>query len=248
MHTLSDYPQARQGASDPVIAAAMPRADILLVEDDAGIGHDTAAELRQNGLNVIWCESAEAASSALTKHEFALCVVDRNLPGMDGLTFIKQLRNTNDHIAVIIISALGEVDDKIHGLQAGGDDYITKPFALVELTARVQAQLRRPAASRETSLRYGPLEMDLIERTVRHGDHVMELLPREFALLAYFMRRPEQLVTRDMLLTDVWHYNFLPQTNLVDVHLGKLRRKIDVHEGPSLIQSVRGVGFVLRAE
>jgi two-component system, OmpR family, response regulator len=245
MQTLEYRPQMREHA---VVAAGGARPDILLIEDDTSIGADTATALRQNGLNVTWCESAEDASSVLGGHAFALCVIDRNLPGMDGLSFIKQLRNTNDHIAVIIISALGEVDDKICGLQAGGDDYMTKPFALVELTARVHAQLRRPIAGRETTLRYGPLEIDLIERTVRRGDRLVDLLPREFSILTYFMRRPEQLVTRDMLLKDVWRYSFLPQTNLVDVHLGKLRRKIDSSEGPSLIQSVRGVGFVLRAE
>jgi two-component system, OmpR family, response regulator len=245
MQTLEYRPQMREHA---VVAAGGARPDILLIEDDTSIGADTATALRQNGLNVTWCESAEAASSVLGGHAFALCVIDRNLPGMDGLSFIRQLRNTNDHIAVIIISALGEVDDKICGLQAGGDDYMTKPFALVELTARVHAQLRRPIAGRETTLRYGPLEIDLIERTVRRGDRLVDLLPREFSILTYFMRRPEQLVTRDMLLKDVWRYSFLPQTNLVDVHLGKLRRKIDSSEGPSLIQSVRGVGFVLRAE
>jgi two-component system OmpR family response regulator len=241
-------PSTQICGAEPMFAGTAMRPDILLIEDDASIASDTTAELRRSGLNVTWCNNAEAASTALQGHDYALCVVDRNLPGMDGLTFIRQLRNTNDHIAVIIISALAEVEDRVRGLQAGGDDYISKPFALVELIARVQAHLRRPGTSRDTVLRYGPLEVDLIERKVKAGGRVIDLLPREFALLTYFMRHAEHLVTRDMLLTDIWHYTFLPQTNLVDVHLGKLRRKIDSGDGPSLIQSVRGVGFVLRAE
>jgi two-component system OmpR family response regulator len=246
MQELESQPQMRRHVNAEPVTRGTGRSDILLVEDDPCIGRGTADELQSNGLNVTWCENAEGAAAALENHDFALCVVDRNLPGMDGLTFVRQLRETNNHIGVIIISALGELDDKIHGLHAGGDDYIVKPFALVELIARVRAQLRRPTAS--ATLRYGPLEMDLVERTVRNAGRVIDLLPREFSLLAYFMRRPEQLITRDMLLTDVWRYNFLPQTNLVDVHLGKLRQKIDSSRAPSLIQTVRGVGFVLRSD
>jgi two-component system OmpR family response regulator len=224
-----------------------PRPSILLVEDDADIGNDTAAELEGNGYDVTWRNSAEAALEEMKARSFDLLLVDRALPGIDGLSLIKQLRESNDTTAVIIISAYGEVNDRIRGLQAGGDDYMTKPFALAELTARVQARLRRPADVRETWLRRGSLEVDLVERTVKRNGEVIEVLPREFSLLVYFMRRPGQLVTRGMLLQDVWHYRFLPETNLVDVHLGKLRRKIDPSDGPSFIQSVRGAGFIFNA-
>jgi two-component system, OmpR family, response regulator len=224
-----------------------PRPRILLVEDDSEIGNDTAAELEGKGFEVTWRDSAESALQDMKSRSFDLLLVDRSLPGIDGLSLIRQLRESNDRTAVIIISAFGEIDDRVRGLQAGGDDYMTKPFALAELTARVQAQLRRPYEGRQTMLREGCLEVDLVERTVTSGGHKVDLLPREFALLVYFMRRPGQLVTRGMLLQDVWHYQFLPQTNLVDVHLGKLRRKIDAPDGPSFIRNVRGAGFIFSA-
>jgi two-component system OmpR family response regulator len=139
------------------------------------------------------------------------------------------------------------VDDRVRGLRAGGDDYLTKPFATPELIARLEALLRRPAESRDTVLRIGPLELDLIERTARRGERDIALLPREFRLLEYMMRRKDQVVTRAMLLEDVWHYKFVPSTNLVDVHMGRLRRKVDQGDELPMIHNVRGVGFVLRA-
>jgi len=142
---------------------------------------------------------------------------------------------------------LGALDDRIRGLRAGGDDYLTKPFALVELIARIEALLRRPAMSRETRLRVGPLELDLIERTVTRSGRTIDLLPREFRLLEYMMRRPDQMVTRAMLFEDVWNYRFVPDSNLVDVHMGKLRHKIDAPGDEPIIQNVRGAGFILRA-
>jgi DNA-binding response OmpR family regulator len=139
------------------------------------------------------------------------------------------------------------VDDRVRELRAGGDDDPTKPFATVELIARIEALLRRPAESRDTVLRVGPLELDLIERTAKRGDRTIDLLPREFRLLEYMMRRKEQMLTRAMLLEEVWNYKFVPQTNLVDVHMGRLRRKVDEPHEPPMIHNVRGVGFILRA-
>ena len=141
---------------------------------------------------------------------------------------------------------VGAVDDRVRGLRMGGDDYLTKPFALVELVARVEALLRRPAESRETTLRAGPLELDLIERTVKRGDRVIDLLPREFRLLEYMMQRSDQLLTRAMLLEEVWNYKFVPATNLVDVHMGRLRHKVDGPGEVPMIHNVRGAGFILR--
>ena len=138
------------------------------------------------------------------------------------------------------------MNDRVRGLKVGGDDYLTKPFALPELAARVEALLRRPLETRATVLRVGPLELDLIERIARRGDRTIELSKSEFKLLEYFMRRPDRVVTREMLLEDVWHYRFLPQTNLVDVHIGRLRRKVDGPNETPLLLSVRGMGFVLR--
>jgi two-component system, OmpR family, response regulator len=148
---------------------------------------------------------------------------------------------------VLVLSALGAVDDRVRGLRAGGDDYLTKPFAIVELIARLEALLRRPAEDRGTLLRVGPLELDLLARTAKRGERAIDLLPREFRLLEYMMRRKDQLLTRAMLFEEVWNYKFVPRSNLVDVHMGRLRRKVDGLEEQPMIHNVRGEGFVLRA-
>ncbi len=226
-------------------ALAGSRARILMVEDDTDLAGEAGDELVSLDYDVTRVTTAEAGLEAARAGAFNLLVVDRMLPGLDGLTLIEQLRAQALHMPVLVVSALDAVDDRVRELKAGGDDYLTKPFALIELAARIEALLRRPADVRETVLRRGAIEVDLLERTVRRGGELIELLPREFRLLVYLVRRPGQLVTRDMLLEDVWNYRFLPQTtNLVDVHLGKLRRKIDVPGEPSLIQSVRGAGFI----
>jgi two-component system, OmpR family, response regulator len=172
-------------------------------------------------------------------------VVDRMLPGLDGLSIIEALRNQQNRTPALVLSALGGVDDRVRGLRSGGDDYVTKPFALAELAARVEALLRRPVDNRETVLRVGPLELDLVERRAWRGTRALDLLPREFKLLEYLARREGQIVTRAMLLQDVWNYRFIPQTNLIDVHLGRLRRKIDLPQDPPIIVNVRGVGYTL---
>jgi len=170
------------------------------------------------------------------------------LRGEDGLSLVETLRGEGNLAPVLVISALSTVDDRIRGLKAGGDDYLVKPFALPELSARVEALLRRGAATRATRLKVGPLELDLVEREARRDGERVELLPREFKLLEYFMRRPGQIVTRAMLLEDVWNYKFLPQTNVVDVHIGNLRRKLDAGDGRRFIVNVRAAGFKLDAE
>jgi two-component system OmpR family response regulator len=139
------------------------------------------------------------------------------------------------------------VDDRVRGLRAGGDDYLTKPFALVELLARIDALLRRPVENRDTVLRVGPLEVDLLSRAVKRGERAIHLLPREFRLLEYMMRRKGQLLTRAMLFEEVWNYKFVPQSNLVDVHMGRLRHKLDMADEQPMIHNVRGEGFILRA-
>jgi two-component system OmpR family response regulator len=170
------------------------------------------------------------------------------LHGEDSLTIIETLREEGNSTPVLVISALSSVDDRIRGLKAGGDDYLVKPFELRELTARVEALSRRAGDARATRLRVGPLEMDLVERTVRRGDRPVDLLPREFKLLEYFMRRPNQVITRAMFLEDVWNFKFLPQTNVVDVHISNLRRKIDQGGEPRLIVNVRAAGFKLHVD
>jgi two-component system, OmpR family, response regulator len=218
---------------------------ILLIEDDA----ETCAEIRgalgERGYAVEVSSTGTAGLKAARSGKFDVLIVDRLLPELEGLAVIETLRAEAVRTPVLVLSALGAVDDRIRGLKAGGDDYLTKPFALGELTARIEALLRRPVETRATVLRVGPLSLDLIDRTAKRGDRVIELLPREFKLLEYLMRRPDRVVTRDMMLEDVWHYRFLPQTNLVDVHIGKLRRKIDGPGETPLIRGVRGAGFML---
>jgi two-component system OmpR family response regulator len=222
-------------------------AKVLLIEDDKETADEIRAELGHRGLEVDWAATGiEGLDKARCCGAEAM-IVDRMLPGMDGLTIIEALRQEGLRTPVLVLSALGAVDDRVRGLRAGGDDYLTKPFATVELVARIEALLRRPAESRDTVLRVGPLELDLIERTARRGDRLIALLPREFRLLEYMMRRKEQMLTRAMLLEEVWNYKFVPQTNLVDVHMGRLRRKVDEPNEPPMIHNVRGVGFILRA-
>ncbi|MGA7808816.1 response regulator transcription factor [Bradyrhizobium sp.] len=219
---------------------------ILLIEDDSETAEEIADELIQRGFEIERAASGiEGLDKARAGRPDAL-IVDRMLPGMDGLTIIEALRQERVRIPVLILSALGAIDERVRGLRSGGDDYLTKPFAIVELVARIEALLRRPAESRETMLRVGPLELDLISRTARRGDRAIDLLPREFRLLEYMMQRSDQLLTRAMLLEEVWNYKFVPATNLVDVHMGRLRHKVDGPNEAPMIHNVRGSGFILR--
>jgi two-component system OmpR family response regulator len=167
--------------------------------------------------------------------------------GQDSLVTLEALRKEGFKVPVLVISALASVDEKVKGLTAGGDDYLTKPFAMVELVARVDALLRRLDDVRTTKLRVGDLEMDLIEKTVYRGDTRIDLLPREFRLMEYFLRHPGRVITRAMLLEEVWQYHFSLETNVVDVHISNLRKKIDTKGPPSLILNIRGAGFMLNA-
>ena len=230
--------------ADPPAPASRRR--VLLVEDDARIGQEVVGELSSRGFTVVHSQTGPDGLDRAMSGAFDVLVLDRLLPGLDGLAILERLRGEGVRTPVLVLSALSAVDDRVGGLKAGGDDYLTKPFAMQELVARLEALLRRPAETRETVLRAGPVEMDLIERTAHRSGRSLELLPREFRLLEYMLRRPNQVLTRDMLLEDVWHYRFIPQTNLVDVHIGKLRRKIDPADEVPLIQSIRGVGFMLR--
>ncbi len=224
-----------------------PMAKLLLIEDDSVTAEEITAELVDSGFEVEWAANGiEGLDKARSLRPDAM-IVDRLLPGMDGLTVIEALRKDQVRTPVLVLSALGAVDDRVRGLRMGGDDYLTKPFAFVELIARIEALLRRPAESRETTLRVGPLELDLIGRTVKRGDRVIDLLPREFRLLEYMMQRSDQVLTRAMLLEEVWNYKFVPATNLVDVHMGRLRHKVDGPDDVPMIHNVRGAGFILRA-
>jgi two-component system, OmpR family, response regulator len=222
------------------------RGRILLVEDDPQIAAEVIADLTERGYALAHVTRGdEAIEQGAAGHD--LLIVDRLLPGMEGLTVIERLRERSVQVPVLVLSALSAVTERVRGLKAGGDDYLSKPFALSELAARVEALLRRSVDTRQTVLRIADLELDLVERTARRNGRLIEFLPREYKLLEYLMRRAGQVVTRAMLFEDVWHYQFVPQTNLVDVHIGKLRRKLDAGGESALIESVRGVGFVLRA-
>jgi two-component system OmpR family response regulator len=223
----------------------MPK--VLLIEDDHETASEIVAELQSRGFDVDWAATGIEGLDKARADEADAMVVDRLLPGVDGLTIIEQVRKERITKPVLVLSALGAVDDRVRGLRAGGDDYLTKPFALVELVARLEALLRRPAESRDTTLQVGPLELDLLERTARRGERVLDLLPREYRLLEYMMRRKEQLLTRAMLFEEVWKYKFVPRSNLVDVHMGRLRKKVDRPDELPMIHNVRGEGFVLRA-
>jgi two-component system OmpR family response regulator len=222
-------------------------ARLLLIEDDKETADEIRAELGDHDFDVDWAANGiEGLDKARTGGAEAI-IMDRLLPGMDGLAIIEALRHEGLRTPVLVLSALGAVDDRVRGLRAGGDDYLTKPFAAVELVARIEALLRRPVESRDTVLRVGPLELDLMARTAKRGNRTIELLPREFRLLEYMMHRKEQVLTRAMLLEEVWNYKFVPQTNLVDVHMGRLRHKVDEPQESPMIHNVRGVGFILRA-
>jgi two-component system, OmpR family, response regulator len=238
---------AGDGAPAANIAKDDAMARLLLIEDDKETADEVRAELGERGFEVDWAANGIEGLDKARSGAADVIIVDRLLPGMDGLTIIEALRGEGMRTPVLFLSALGAVDDRVRGLRAGGDDYLTKPFATVELIARIEALLRRPAENRDTVLRVGPLELDLIGRTVKRVDREIELLPREFRLLEYMMRRKDQTLTRAMLLEEVWNYKFVPQTNLVDVHMGRLRRKVDGPDEPPMIHNVRGMGFILRA-
>ena len=222
------------------------RAHILLLEDDAELAEEIRGELDARGLAMRHAATGPEGLDEARRARFDLLIVDRMLPGLDGLTIIETLRDEGVHTPVLVLSALNAVDERVSGLKAGGDDYLCKPFAFAELAARIDTLLRRPPPSRQTMMRLGPIELDLIDRTARRGARPIDLLPTEFKILEYLMRHGGQVVTRDMMLEDVWHYRFLPHTNVVDVHIGKLRRKIDAPGEVPMLHSVRGAGFMLR--
>jgi two-component system OmpR family response regulator len=219
---------------------------LLLIEDNGDIAEVITAELAGFGLQVEWAaDGIEGLEKARSLRPDAI-IVDRFLPGLDGLAVVEALRKGEMRTPVLVVSALDAVDERVRGLRMGADDYLTKPFAIAELVARIEALLRRSTESRETTLRLGPLELDLIERTVKRGDRVVDLLPREFRLLEYMMHHGGRLLTRAKLFEEVWNYNFVPASNLVDVHMGRLRHKVDGPDEMQMIHNVRGAGFILR--
>jgi len=220
---------------------------VLLVEDDETIAEFVARGLREAGFAVDSAADGEAGLDAALSQQYDVAVLDVMLPKRDGLSLIDELRRRGIATPVLILSARRSVDDRVRGLQAGGDDYLTKPFAFAELLARVQALVRRATRAPEpTTLTVDDLVLDLLSRRVTRGDVSIDLRPREFALLEYLMRNPGRVVSKTMILSHVWEYGFDPQTNIVDVLVSRLREKIDRRFEKKLLHTVRGVGYVLR--
>jgi two-component system OmpR family response regulator len=221
---------------------------VLVIEDDAETAGQIADCLTANGYLVDLAADGEAGFTGALGTDYAVMTVDRLLPSIDGIEVIRRLRDAGVATPALILSALGEIDDRVRGLRAGGDDYLVKPFASREMLARVDALARRSAAVvKETILRVGDLEIDLLARIARRRGRAIDLMPREFQLLEYLGRNAGQVVSRAMLLRHVWDLHFDPMTNVIDVYVGRVRRKIDSGEAYPLIHTVRGIGFCLRA-
>jgi two-component system OmpR family response regulator len=221
---------------------------VLIVEDDAKTASYIEKGLNEAGFTVDHAEDGKSGLFLAMDGAYDVLVVDRMIPQLDGLALVQALRAANVATPVLFLSALGQVDERVKGLRAGGDDYLAKPFAFSELHARVDALARRRVEPQvQTKLQVGDLEMDLIERRVRREGKVIDLQPREFKLLEYLMRHTGQVVTRTMLLEGVWDYHFDPQTNVIDVHISRLRQKIDKGFTEPLLHTVRGAGYCVRA-
>jgi two-component system OmpR family response regulator len=221
---------------------------VLVVEDDVETANFIAKGLAEAGYVAEVATDGKQGLVQAMSEEYDAAIVDRMLPHVDGLSIVETLRKTGKDVPVLFLSAMGNVEDRVQGLRGGGDDYLTKPFAFSELLARLEALLRRRGAeSVETVLRVADLEMDLLSRRVRRAGQDVDLQPREFRLLEYLMRHAGQVVTRTMLLENVWGYHFDPQTNVIDVHISRLRQKIDRNFDQALLQTVRGAGYCLRA-
>lgn len=224
------------------------RRRILIVEDDPETAGQLADMLTKNGYEVDLAANGNDALRLGRSTEYVVITMDRMLPDIDGLAVMRSLREAGILAPVLIISALGEIDDRVRGLRAGGDDYLVKPFAFAEVVARIEALARRSAiVVKETVLRVGDLELDLVSRTASRLGREIKLLPREFQLLEYLIRNEGRVVSRAMLLQHVWDLHFDPTTNIIDVYVGRVRRKVDGQEDYPLIHTVRGVGYSVRA-
>lgn len=218
--------------------------DILLIEDEPAMADFIVRGLAKEGHHVDHAATGDAGLERALKLKYGLLIVDRMLPGTDGLSLVRMLRERQIGVPVLFLSNLGEIDDRVLGLNAGGDDYLPKPFAFPELLARANALLRRPVQTAEqVVLRLGDLEMHLVKRAVRRQEQEIDLKPREFTLLEYMMRHANQVVTRTMLLEGVWGYHFDPKTNIVETHISRLRAKI----GADMVDTVRGSGYMIHA-
>jgi DNA-binding response OmpR family regulator len=220
---------------------------LLLVEDDKGLGEFVRQGLREAGYEVDWETDGQRGLREALKGRHDLLVLDVMLPGIDGLQVLAELRRREVKTPVLLLTALDAVDDRVRGLDQGADDYLTKPFAFSELLARIRALCRRPPLELEPVLRVGDLEMDIVRHEVRQGDRRIELSRREFSLLEFFMRNAGQLLTRSQLAERVWGFDFFHDSNVVEVYVGYLRRKLAHHGSHTEIRTVRGMGYILDA-
>ncbi|MBK1698177.1 winged helix-turn-helix domain-containing protein [Rhodovibrio salinarum] len=221
---------------------------ILVIEDDAEAASYLAKGLRESGYAVDVADEGSDGLFLAANESFDAMIIDRMLPTIDGLSIVQSLRQNGNDCPIMLLTAVTKVDERVRGLRSGADDYLPKPFAFSELLARLEALLRRgQAAPAETMLRVGELQMDLLARTVHRDGRAIDLQPREFRILEYLMRHADQVVTRTMLLEHVWNYHFDPQTNVIDVHISRLRRKLDKDFDTPLLHTIRGAGYCLRA-
>lgn len=220
---------------------------ILVIEDDRAVADYIRNGLGESGHVVDVADNGRDGLFLATTEKYDVLIVDRMLPGLDGLTLIRTLRGSENATPALILSALGEVDDRVKGLRAGGDDYLVKPFAFTELLARLEVLCRRGTGGggQETMLHAGDIEMDLLARRVTRAGQVVTLQAREFRLLEYLLRHKGQVVTRTMLLENVWDYNFDPQTNVIDVHISRLRGKLGERGEGAVIRTIRGAGYII---
>ena len=219
--------------------------NILLVEDDVELARSVAEHFGGHGLAVRHCADGETGLANACAGDYQVIVLDRMLPRLDGLNFVRKLRERAVTTPVIFLTTMGGIDDRVQGLEVGGDDYLVKPFAFAELLARVRVLSRRPQGGQQSAVRLvlGSLELDLLKRTAVRAGRSVELLPQEFRLLEYFARNPDRILTRGMLLENVWGIHFDPQTSVVESHISRLRAKVNQHFDFDVIQTVRGTGY-----
>jgi two-component system OmpR family response regulator len=222
---------------------------VLIIEDDSEVASFIAKGLLESGHLPMHESDGKAGLYTAASETFDVMIVDRMLPHVEGLTIIQTLRAAGNNTPALILSALGDLNDRVRGLKAGGDDYLVKPFAFSELLARLEVLVRRTRnAAPDMMLRVGDLEMDMLSRRVTRGGQLIDLQPREFRLLEYLMKHEGQVITRTMLFENVWDYHFDPMTNVIDVHISRLRRKIDKDFDRQILHTIRGAGYVIRAQ